>query len=129
MPDSESLWLVLPLPNRALSPNARVHHFQKREAARKARRLAREAVEGLNVNNLPWPSCRVSVKLYYKTDRKRDQDNAVAMLKSTYDGIVDAGVVTDDTPDKMARDWPKMLVDKAAPRMELLITKQGENDQ
>ena len=123
---TDTVWLVLPLPNRALSPNARVHHFLKRSAANKARRLAREAIEERELCNLPWQSCKVEVYLYHKTNRRRDEDNAVAMLKSTYDGIVDSGIVTDDTRDKMQRDWPVLLVDAKQPRMEIIITKQEE---
>jgi len=121
-----TIWLVLPLPNRALSPNARVNPFAKRAAARKARRLACEAVERCEIDGLPWTACKVEVYLYHKTNRRRDADNAVAMLKSTYDGIVDAGVVTDDTPEKMRREWPKFCHDKQQPRMEVVITKETD---
>ena len=123
---SETILLVLPLPNRALSPNARVNPFAKRASARKARRLACEAVEKCQIETLPWKCCEVEVYLYHKTIRRRDSDNAVAMLKSTYDGIVDAGVVTDDTPDKMRRKWPQFCHDKKQPRMEVMITRQED---
>ena len=121
--NTERIWLVLPLPNRALSPNARVHHFAKRSAARKARRLACEGCQDRELFGLPWTSCKVEVYLYHKQMRRRDIDNAVAMLKSTYDGIVDAGVVVDDTPEIMQREWPKFGQDKQQPRMEVVITK------
>lgn len=126
----ERIWIILPLPNRALSPNARVRPFMRRSAARKARRIVAEAIDAQDIEGLPWGKCRVTVKMYHKRKRRRDVDNMVAMLKSTYDGIVDAGVVGDDTPELMVREWPEMLHDKNAPRMEITITREeGETQQ
>ena len=123
---NETLWLVLPLPNRALSPNARVRPFMKRAAARKQRQGTKEAIDLQMCNSLPWRKCEVAVNLYHKNKRKRDQDNAVAMLKSMYDGIVDAGVVEDDTREYMTRKWPEHCHDKDQPRMEVLIRRVAE---
>lgn len=120
---SESIWIVLPLPNRALSPNARVRPFMKRSAARKQRRETAEAIQARDCQTLPWSKCEVSVKLYHKTNRRRDDDNAVAMLKSMFDGIVDAGVVPDDTREYMTRKWPQHCHDKDQPRMEVMIRR------
>ena len=123
---TETIWIVLPLPNRALSPNARVNPFAKRAAARKQREKTAEAIWDCAVDSTPWECCKVSVRMFYKTKRKRDQDNAVSMLKSMYDGIVDARVVLDDTPEHMERDWPDLdNVDKEWPRMEVTIEKRG----
>lgn len=96
----------------------------KRSAARKQRRETCEAIAKQEIDTLPWTFCKVEVSLYHRTKRRRDQDNAVSMLKSMYDGIIDAGVVPDDTPEYMERDWPKMLVDKNQPRMEVAIWRK-----
>lgn len=55
------------------------------------------------------PSCRrVLVELHYlpRTNQRRDPDNLVASLKPLVDGLVDAGVVADDTADFVDRQWP-----------------------
>ena len=119
----ETLWLVLPLPNRALSPNVRVNPFMKRAAARKQKRLTIEAIERIGCESFTWEQCEVWVDLYHRTERKRDEDNAVAMLKSMFDGIVEAGVVPDDTRENMIRHWPVHKVDKKEPRMEVVIRR------
>ncbi|WP_162786781.1 hypothetical protein [Janibacter anophelis] len=36
--------------------------------------------------------------------RRRDEDNLFATLKPLADGLVDAGVVADDTPDLMRKE-------------------------
>lgn len=121
--NDELIWIVLKLPNRALSPNARVRPYMKRAAARKQRADTCAAIQAQNANGLPWDKCEVSVKLYHQTNRRRDLDNAVSMLKSMFDGIVDAGVVVDDTPEYMTRKWPEFATDKSQPRMEVVIRR------
>lgn len=123
----ELIWLILPLPNRALNPNCRVQPFMRRAAARKQRRLTKEAIEAQGCETLPWEKCEVSATLYYKTNRRRDQDNTVAALKSMYDGIVDAGLVTDDTKEHMIRTWPEFGQDKQNPRMEVVIRRASDD--
>lgn len=53
---------------------------------------------------------RVRVEMHYvpSTKRRRDPDNLVASMKPICDGIVDAGVVTDDTEDYVDRVWPRI---------------------
>jgi crossover junction endodeoxyribonuclease RusA len=51
---------------------------------------------------------RVRVALHYCPLRRgrRDADNLVGTLKPVCDGLVDAGLVPDDTPEHMAKDMP-----------------------
>ena len=51
---------------------------------------------------------KVRVLLTYtpRDKRRRDADNLVGMLKACCDGIVDAGVVPDDTPEFMVKEMP-----------------------
>ena len=39
----------------------------------------------------------------------RDDENLVATLKPACDGLVDAGVVVDDTPQYMAKEMPVIV--------------------
>ena len=66
---------------------------------------------------------RVEVTLtYYPRDkRRRDADNLVATLKACCDGIVDAGVVADDTPDLMVKHMPVVAPPDGDPRLVLTI--------
>lgn len=66
---------------------------------------------------------RIDVTLtYYPRDkRRRDADNLVATLKACCDGIVDAGVVADDTPDLMVKHMPVILPPDGDPRLVLVI--------
>ena len=44
-------------------------------------------------------------------------------LKSMYDGIVDSGLVADDTPECMVRGIPDLYVDKDCQRVEIWIER------
>jgi hypothetical protein len=64
---------------------------------------------------------------WYVTDkRRRDNENPVASLKAWCDGIVDAGVVADDTEEFMVKNMPRIVwIDKKTDvaHMELTIRK------
>jgi crossover junction endodeoxyribonuclease RusA len=64
------------------------------------RSLRHEAILRTRIAGIP--ACeRVAIELHYapKDRRRRDPFNLVPTLKPIEDGIVDAGVIPDDTPD------------------------------
>lgn len=123
----ESITIVLPLPNKVLSPNWMAGtirgRYYKASATKRLRQRAKEAVEAEYIENAPWPMVGVSVEIFWKTNRKRDADNAIGSLKAVYDGIVDAGLVIDDDPEHMQREIPKFLVDRFCPRVVLTLVR------
>jgi len=123
----ESITVILPIPNRALSPNFMVGgiggRMMKAKATSKLRRLACEAIGAERIESLPWNKVMVSAVFSHKTKRRRDQDNAMASLKAAYDGIVDAGVVPDDDYEHMNRGTPTFNYDTEFPRVTLTIER------
>lgn len=57
---------------------------------------------------LPTGQSHVAVALHYqpRDNRRRDADNLVPTLKACCDGLVDAYLVADDTPDLMTKLMP-----------------------
>jgi Holliday junction resolvase RusA-like endonuclease len=98
--------------------------FMKAAAAKKSRKLAKEAVENENIETSPWTAVVVRSRFYCRTARRRDEDNYQGMLKATYDGIVDAGLVIDDDSEHMRKEPPEFKVDKINPRVEILIERK-----
>ena len=127
MVSSEEIRIILPPVPRVLQPNASAGtmgmRFKKAAATKKRRKITMQAVEEQECETLPWGKCHVHAIFYYKTKRNRDVDNAIGSLKATYDGLVDAGIVPDDTPEFMVRDMPDLFTDKEYPRVELVITR------
>ncbi len=75
------------------------------------------------VNKWPVRRCSLAslrIDWYHPTRRLLDRDNIIASSKAYIDGIVDAGVLSDDrdvTFEPVGR-----FVDKANPRVEITIT-------
>jgi hypothetical protein len=94
-----SLSIMLPWPDKKLSPNARVHPLALYRAKKKAKGDARletlafvSAVQA-RFGRGWWHSCprlRVSIAATPKDNRRRDEDNLQASLKAALDGIADA---------------------------------------
>ena len=123
----ESITIVIPIPNKILSPNCMIAsqrgRFMRAAAAKKCRRLAKAAVEEEQLETLPWNFVELRPSFYFKINRKRDRNNYMSMLKSTIDGIVDAGLIPDDNSEHIREHWPEMLIDKNDPRVEILIER------
>lgn len=47
--------------------------------------------------------CRVQIEWVVTNNRRRDEDNPAPSAKAVYDGLVDAGIVPDDTPEFMEK--------------------------
>jgi len=88
--------IVLPFPAKDLWPNARPHWAAKARLAKKHRAWAYAATLAAKV---PTPESRVNfiVTIHPRATRKIDADNAIAALKSSFDGIADALGVNDNT--------------------------------
>jgi crossover junction endodeoxyribonuclease RusA len=71
------------------------------------------------------PACSVTdVTLHYvpRDARRRDADNLVPILKACCDGLVDAGVVPDDTPELMRKHMPVIdAPNRADPHLYLVV--------
>lgn len=95
--------VVLPWPDRKLSPNARVHWAVKAAAKKKARRdAAYAAYDAMPSGAREVRQCFAGSKAigfqvtFYPPDaRHRDDDNMVGSLKAARDGIADALGVDD----------------------------------
>jgi crossover junction endodeoxyribonuclease RusA len=68
------------------------------------------------------PHIRVGLLYVPRDRRRRDPDNLVVPLfKALVDGIVDAGIVPDDTPRYVTREFPVIAEPDGDPRLVLRI--------
>jgi Holliday junction resolvase RusA-like endonuclease len=86
------------------SPNAlrRMHWATRAAIAREWRHSAwAAALEARNHYcpsvGFPWLRANVKIVIVTKTATRRDPDNAVASVKPLIDGLVDAGIIADDS--------------------------------
>jgi len=94
----------------------------KAAAAKKQRRLAKEAVQAENIE-ATWDKAELQATFFHKTKRRRDGVNHNQMLKSAQDGIVDSGLLIDDDADHLTTLPPIFKKDKNCPRVEITVTK------
>lgn len=97
--EAPSLAVRLPLPPPRLSPNARTHWRPKARATRSYRTAAafyaRDAMATAGIRG-GWTDAEVQAQFFFPTSHRRDADNLLASLKAAFDGLADAGVVTND---------------------------------
>ncbi len=124
---AEKFLIILPLPAKVLSPNCAVAtpggRFAKAAATKRFRKRTRESIEDEWIESAPWDKVLVKATFFHNTKRTRDQDNAMFSLKAMYDGIVDSGLIANDTPEHMKREIPVLLVDRNFPRVEIMIER------
>lgn len=110
----------LPLPSKTLNPNTHCHWKKKAKAVKAARELAHGIA--LKVGWRPrLDKAAVECRWFFKDRRRRDQDNLSASLKAYWDGLVDAGVFSDDSG---LVHLPALVdVDKENPRVEIHVVE------
>lgn len=123
---SEPITIVLPLPSRDVSPNSRGHWAKKARAVKQQRRdafiaatLALYPADERQRRKPRWKSASAKAVFYFRDARRRDRDNMAASLKGIYDGIVDAGILADDSG--LTHEPIVFEVDKENPRVVISI--------
>lgn len=125
---SNTITITVPIPHKALSPNARVHWRtlagQKKKAKDSGVAHAANALMEEWIAPPMWMMATVNVQAFFKDRRSKwDRDNFIASLKAYVDGITSAGVLANDR----GLHWGEVDlsgIDKANPRVELIFTKR-----
>lgn len=106
MTDIPSIRFAPPAP--LLNMNQRHHWARDRAEARAWRTAAMIAARNANVRHLP--PCYVTVVLPVRDRRRRDPANFTKTVKPIVDGLVDAGVWADDTPEYVTTTEPRLAI-------------------
>lgn len=122
-PTTAPATIVLPWTTPPLSLNDRYSRFDHARITAEVRRDTGWIVKARKVGQHE----HVTVELRYQPKRRGrlDADNLVATLKPICDGIVDAGVVDDDTPQYMTKLMPTIVAatkTQRTGRLWLIIT-------
>jgi crossover junction endodeoxyribonuclease RusA len=87
--------LTLPWPDSRLLPNRKLHWAIKGRASRQARWIA--WAEAFKKTHPRIKSCTAVVTFHPPDKRRRDLDNLLRACKPYWDGMVDAGLLVDDS--------------------------------
>ena len=108
--------IILPLPDRNLSPNARIHWTQKSKLTKAHRARAKIcALEAFGCGNV-YLVKSYRLLFFWPDKRRRDRDNASAFCKAYMDGISDA-LGQDDS--EFAFKGVRFELDRENPRLEI----------
>ncbi|MBM4489698.1 hypothetical protein GS471_17010 [Rhodococcus hoagii] len=122
--------LELPWSKPPMSMNDRMHWAQKAKLTKRIRSTAHTLAAA---KRLPAGLDHVTVALVYRPRdrRRRDTDNLMPVLKALCDGLVDHGLVTDDTPQWMTKHMPRLDEPQkgAGGAMWLELTWEGAIDE
>lgn len=103
------LQIVLPYAIPPLTANQRLHYMERASRVRHLRATTALLMRDINRRRPPLETGhKLHVRLEYvpADRRRRDADNLVPTLKAICDGLVDAGLVPDDTPEFMEKHMP-----------------------
>jgi crossover junction endodeoxyribonuclease RusA len=108
-------WVEAPL-----SLNYRLHRMAEAKITKDLRSMMHA-----KARHIPeMERCEVLLVWVVNTRRRRDEENIVATLKPLCDGLVDAEVVSDDTPQFMRKLMPVIRYEKGAvQRFEFTVTE------
>ena len=120
--------IVLPLPERRLSPNASHQgaFYKKASAVKKARELAYfETWHAMRAAKVAggWERAEAYELFMWPTNRRRDVRNAESSLKAYWDGITEAGLLTDDRAEVLTHLPSVFGIDPREPRVVITIRK------
>lgn len=91
--------IILPWPNKCLSPNARTHWAQKAKAAKAARKDGHFATLAAGYGMTTFDGydgkLHLWIDYYAKTRNYPDADNCLSSSKAYFDGIADALCLND----------------------------------
>lgn len=115
--------LTFDWPRPPLNANQRLHWAAKANLTRKIRETVKE--KALGARFWPTPIDTITVRLVWVVAdrRRRDSDNIYPTFKAMCDGLVDAGIVPDDTPQYMDKRAPIIRLEPGCTaRLELEVT-------
>ncbi|WP_174844380.1 hypothetical protein [Cryobacterium sp. Sr8] len=110
-------WVKAPL-----SLNYRMHRMAAAKITKEIRSLMHASARRIP----DLGKCRVELVWWVNTKTRRDEENIVPVLKALCDGLVDAEVVEDDTPEYMVKMMPEIRYVKKRERVacfEFTITE------
>lgn len=99
--------LTFDYPSPPLSLNYRMHRMQEAALTKQVR--AATHVKATAAGIPPLTRCEVSLIWFVATRHRRDDENPVLTMKAMCDGLVDAGIVEDDTRQFMVKHMPEIV--------------------
>jgi crossover junction endodeoxyribonuclease RusA len=123
--DKEVIKLIIPGIPPTLNELKRLHHqVWAREKKRWGEIVYWEVMKQRIRPSQPFSKAVVTLNYYFKSKRRTDPDNNTG--KFLLDGLVESGILVDDSFDHIELNIRKGGVDKHNPRVEIMIERLEE---
>lgn len=121
-----SITITLDLPDGRMSGHAN-GSWRGKAALTKAQRFAAcvMATATGKVPKTPWAKAVVSIRFFLGSRKRRDVLNLVNGCKPLLDGIVDAGIISDDSWEVLSVGSITCQLDKSNPRAEIVLERHN----
>lgn len=124
---ARSWQIELPTGLTLMTSNERLHHLKRSDRTRALRNAARIATQVARVPSLE--RAHITCYLRAKDRRRRDPGNWYPSAKAVVDGIVDAGVLSDDDATRViGPDMRLGDVLKTGPQLVIVVTDLAQMD-
>ena len=90
------------LPDSNLSPNKRLHYMALYKAKAAAKMDAVMLILAQGKPPRPYEKAHITITWVAKDKRRRDIDNLFAAMKAYIDGLVESGLLADDSADHVS---------------------------
>lgn len=125
-PAVQSIVVTLPLPNPKLHAHNTGHWRGKAKPTKELRALAKKrTLEAMKGKKVRWQKAKVIYRFYFPTNARRDSGNALQSQKAAIDGVVDSGLIPDDSWQYLKVAGIDCSIDRENPRTELVFTRVG----
>lgn len=115
--------LTFDWPRPPLNANQRLHWAAKAKLTRQVRATAEVRARRDLIRTMSHQVIVVQLTWVVRDKRRRDSDNIYPTFKAMCDGLVDAGIVPDDTPEYMDKRAPLIRYEPGGKaRLELEVT-------
>jgi crossover junction endodeoxyribonuclease RusA len=91
--------IVLEPPADLINANHRLHYQAKAKLTKAWREAAEKAIDGLGCHRPIYDSAHIVIGYRFPTNHRREVANLQPTSKALVDGLVDAGVIPDDSDD------------------------------
>ena len=134
----ERFTITIGLPHKCLSPNARAHWGLISVEKKRLREAVYNTIKLIHpkVAELRWQAATIEYDFYHETNRVRDDDNYIAMMKAGRDAlgrpvstgrkvVPGLGIVPDDSC--ITQGKVRHHIDKDNPRVEITLQRIKED--
>ena len=121
-----SITLHLAWPDSKLHSHNTGHWRGKHAVVASARSVAKFHASSVKVAGMPWEYATVSLHFRMPDRRNRDLFNLCQSMKPSIDGIVDAGLIVDDSMDHLGIGTITWCHAKNDPGVDVTIERLGD---